>query len=68
MKKVIGLAVLMLTGLTAFAAPMARPAVYQKTAIVAHKNFRKGSHRRNIKKAQMARKAQFRNQQFRNHR
>ena len=62
MKKVIGLAVLMLTGLTAFAAPAARPAVYQKTAIVAHKNgrARKGSHRRTVKKVMMIRKAQSR--------
>ena len=50
MKKAIGLAVLMLTGLTAFAAPLARNEAraegFHKTAIVAHKSHgRKGMHR-----------------------
>ena len=53
MKKVIGLVALLtgLTGMTAFAAPMARTEGFHKTAIVAHKNHgRKGTHK-GVKKA-----------------
>ena len=53
MKKTIGLALLLLTGLTAFAAPVARTEGFHKTAVVAHKNFRKGGHHRGVKKTQL---------------
>ena len=41
MKRVIGLAVLMMTGLAAFAAPMMRPIAVEKTAIVERAPVRK---------------------------
>jgi hypothetical protein len=63
MKKTIGLALLLLSGLSAFAAPMVRTEGFQKTAIVAHKNVRKSGHRGarkgNIRKGNV-RKASFR--------
>lgn len=53
MKKFTAIAVLMLTGLSAFAAPISRQAVaasnFHKTVVVAHKNGRK-THRRMVKK------------------
>ena len=63
MKKTIGLALLLLSGLTAFGAPLARTEGYQKTAIVAHKHSRK-SGRRVVKKASF-RKTNFRAQRNR---
>jgi hypothetical protein len=64
MKKTIGLALLLLSGMTAFAAPLARTEGFQKTAIVAHKQTRKSGHRRGVKKAGI-RKANYRKASFR---
>ena len=58
MKKTIGLALLLLSGLTAFAAPLARTEGFQKTAIVAHKHSRKSGRR-------IVRKSSFRKTNFR---
>ena len=53
MKKTIGLALLLLTGLTAFAAPVARTESFHKTVVVAHKSARKGGHHRVVRKTQL---------------